>query len=496
MALLIGITLLVRLLFAASLGLGVDESYMVAAGRDLRFGYFDHPPISWWLAWSAAQLAGTDAAFAVRLPFVLLFALSTWLVFRLTSDLFDARAGLGAAALFNVIPVLGITTGSWVLPDGPLVAALLGAAVCLARALPAGGCRGERPEKRSAWGWWLGAGACFGVALGSKYTAVLSGAGTVMYLLTEPRARRWLGRPQPYAAALLALGLFAPVVGWNAAHGWASLLFQGGRAEGGRWYPFGPLVTLGGEALFLLPWVWLPLTICLWRAARRGTGDPRGWLLACLALPPILLFELVSLRSHVLFHWAVPGYVMALPLLGEVIARRYRASRPLRVALATTAATVALGALLVATEVHFNWLPEVVEDFAFGADPDLGAVDWTSLRTELLRRGELRPGTVVAATRWHDAGKIDYALGGAVPVICLGADPRQYGLSAPAALYAGKDLLIVAPRESLASFSARFDSSFDTIEELPPVLLYHAGRPAMRLPLFLGHQLRALASAE
>ena len=45
--LLVGTTLVARLLFAAALGLGVDESYMVAAGRTIRFGYFDHPPIAW-----------------------------------------------------------------------------------------------------------------------------------------------------------------------------------------------------------------------------------------------------------------------------------------------------------------------------------------------------------------------------------------------------------------------------------------------------------------
>jgi hypothetical protein len=41
-ALLIGTTLAARLLFAAALGFGIDESY-----------YFDHPPVAWWLAWGA-----------------------------------------------------------------------------------------------------------------------------------------------------------------------------------------------------------------------------------------------------------------------------------------------------------------------------------------------------------------------------------------------------------------------------------------------------------
>src|ERR1700719_1932837 len=46
-AALIFATFLARLLFASALGLGIDESYMVAAGRKLQLSYFDHPPEVW-----------------------------------------------------------------------------------------------------------------------------------------------------------------------------------------------------------------------------------------------------------------------------------------------------------------------------------------------------------------------------------------------------------------------------------------------------------------
>ncbi len=74
-------------------------------------------------------------------------------------------AGLWAAVTLNLSPVFGVTTGSWVLPDGPLDCALLGGAICLVHALPARG--------RIAAAWWGGAGLCAGLALFSKYSAVL-----------------------------------------------------------------------------------------------------------------------------------------------------------------------------------------------------------------------------------------------------------------------------------------------------------------------------------
>jgi 4-amino-4-deoxy-L-arabinose transferase-like glycosyltransferase len=475
-----------RLLFAASLGLGIDESYMVAAGRQLQLSYFDHPPVAWWLAWGAAHLFGNDSALVVRLPFIALFALTTLLMYRVTAAMFGDRAGLWAAAVLNAAPVLGVTTASWVLPDGPLVAALLGAAACLIRALPATG--------RAAWGWWIATGVCAGLALSSKYSAALTIVGAALFLLTEPVNRRWLLRPQPYAAGLLALALFLPAVIWNARHGWVSFLFQGGRA-GGHFYPFGPVATLGGAALYFLPWIWLPLVLCGVDALRRGPADRDRWLLLCLAAPPIVLFTVVSLWSHVLFHWAAPGYLMLVPLLGAAIPRRLQGHPNIRLAAAATAAIVILGSGFVASEVRFNWLPPALESFTRGTDPAIAAVDWTSLRTEFARRGLLgRPGLAVAATRWLDAGKLDYALGGRAKVLCLGPDPREYGLIAPLAAFAGSDVLIAAPRTTPAEIEARFGRLFAAIDELAPATVLHAGRPALSVPLYLGHRLRPVSA--
>jgi hypothetical protein len=486
-AVLILATFLARLWFASALGLGVDESYMVAAGRKLQLSYFDHPPIAWWMAWVAAHLAGNESAVVVRLPFVTLFAVTTWLMYRVTSALFRAPAGLWAAVLLNLAPLLGITAGTWVLPDGPLFAGLLGAVACLIVALPSDG--------RRAWGWWLGAGACAGLALCSKYSAVLSITGVAVFLSTEPASRRWLLRPHPYVAGLLALAIFLPVLIWNAEHGWISFLFQGGRAIGDL-RPFGPISNLAGQAAFVLPWIWAPLIWCGVAALRHGPRYKERWLLVCLALPAIVVFTAVALWSKVLFHWAAPGYLLLLPLLGDAVARHWRTSRPVRVWLATTAAFVVLGVGLFVSVVRFDWLPSLLPDFLPGKDPSLEIVDWTSLREDFADRGLLdRPGLVVAAMGWLEAGKIDYALGGRVPVICLGPDPRQYGLIARQDDYAGADVLLVAPRMPVETVVGRFSSLFEWIEPISPAMILHSGRPAMKVSLLIGHRLRKAADA-
>jgi hypothetical protein len=427
---------LVRVGFGWALGLGVDESYMVSSGRVLHWGYFDHPPASWWLQLGAAHLFGTEAPLAVRAPFILCFALTTWLMYRLGAATVGERGGFWAALALNLSPVFGVTTGTWVLPDGPLDAALVGAALCLVHALPARG--------RAAWNWWVCAGVCAGLALFSKYTAVLTIVGAFAYLLTSAEHRRWLKRPEPYVAGLIAAVMFVPVVAWNALHGWASFAFQGDRAGHFAFRPAEFFAVLGGEALFVLPWIWAGMMIACWPAIQRRAEDWRVWLLVCLGAPPILVFAVIAVisRHNVLFHWAAPGYLMLFPLLGGWIADRERYVWMRRAVVGTSVLVV--GALvLLCVQVRMDFLHPVIAAVA-RHDPDLEGIDWTSLRTQLAEHDLLRPGTVVGVPNWRDAGKIAYALGPSVPVVCLNRDSRELGFAYPASRFLGRNMLILA----------------------------------------------------
>ncbi len=469
--LILGSTIL-RLLFGAALGLGVDESYMVTAGRSLSLGYYDHPPASWWLAWGAVHLTGSEAPIIVRLPFIALFALSTWLMYRLGTAISDARRGLWAAVLFNLSPVFGVTTGTWVLPDGPLDCALLAATVCLLLAL-----------ERDALVWWLASGICAGLALLSKYTAILTIAGAGLYLLSNREHRQWLGRPGPWCAAFVALLVFSPVLIWNAEHGWVSFAFQGDRAAIGHFQPFAPLATLAGESLFVLPWIWLPMLAVFIAAIRRGPSEWRSWLLCCLAALPIVLFALVSAWSsrRVLFHWAAPGYLMLFPLLGAAVA--CRSDRPIvRRLLFGTAAFVVAAVAVVGAQARWGWLHPVMTEFAH-ADPTIDAIDWTSLRQDLIARDLLHPGAIVGVPNWRDAGKIAYALGPDITTICLNPDCRQFALADPPARFIGNDMLILAP-DHPDRVAAELGRSFASLARLPDSAIRQAGQPLRPVAVF------------
>jgi len=489
--LLILATSLIRLAMGWVMGLGVDETYMVAASHHLELSYFDHPPIAWWLTHAAMWVTGGDAPVIVRLPFIALFALTTWVMARVTTALFASeRAGFWAALLLNLSPVYAVTTGGWVLPDGPLDCALMGFLWFSLRAV------GLLPA-RSAWGNWLAAGLCAGLAMLSKYNGALVLAGLPIYLATTREGRAWLLRPQPWVAGLLSILIFLPVIVWNAEHHWASFAFQGDRAGGLRFQPFAPFAVWAGEALFVLPWIWVPLILLWIRALRRGPAEPVGWFLAMLAAIPVLLFGIVSIWSsrHILYHWSAPGTLMLFPLLGAEVARRMEAGAPLlRRVILGTIAFMLVGLALAGSQMRFNWITVLFgPDLLTHAKDVAGGVNWDGLETRLDKRGLLdRPGLVVAVTRWNDAGKVDYALHGRLPVVVLAQDAREYGIVDPADRYIGHPMMILVPDDHSKALAARLAPLFASIKILPPVPIYFGGYPLLDLSVLEGEDFKGL----
>jgi 4-amino-4-deoxy-L-arabinose transferase-like glycosyltransferase len=481
---LIALTMIVRMLFAWTLGLGIDESYTVATGRDPQLSYFDHPPLAWWLEWAAGRLFGTEDALVLRAPFVMLFALTTWLMFALTRLLFDERAGLWAAVTLNLAPVLAWTSGTWILPDGPLNAALLAGAYSVSAAL--------FTASASAPVWWLVAGVCGGLAMLAKLHGIFLFAGTGLFLSTSPSYRHWLATPWPYVAIIVAAVIFLPVIIWNEQHQWVSFVFQGERARPREFEIWAPPAAIAGQALFLLPWVWLPLVLCLVKAGLAGPANDRQWLMVCLAIGPIAFFTAVAWTgTHTHPHWAASGYLMLFPLLGLRVATSIRNGRhETRIWLVSAAILLAVLVSGVIALANLPWPPIRLIKGTTLENPVVDALNWDSIEPELRARHLLgRTNLFVAARRWDDAGKIDYALHGRVPVVCLGHDPRGFGIVRKPRKYLGEDALIIGRDLSYGSVQKSYGSHFQSISQLPPITIEQGGQPAFALSVYLAHKM-------
>ncbi|MGN6099881.1 MAG: ArnT family glycosyltransferase, partial [Devosia sp.] len=145
-----------RLALAGLLDLGQDESYALAISRPFQWSFFDHPPLAFWLTGVMQAVFGRELSpFLLRLPFVLMFTASSYVLFLLTRRFYGARCGIWATGLATTAPFFFLSAGGWEVPDGPLILFLLLAALFRARALEV--------EKGGGWRDWLLCGLCFGL---------------------------------------------------------------------------------------------------------------------------------------------------------------------------------------------------------------------------------------------------------------------------------------------------------------------------------------------
>jgi 4-amino-4-deoxy-L-arabinose transferase-like glycosyltransferase len=477
---------LVRLAFAATTGLGMDESYSVGNARILSLSYVDHPPLHLWLAGVAARLFGTEASLVVRLPFVLLFAGSTWLMFVLTRALFSAAAGLWAVMAFSLAPIFSVSHASWVLPDGPAIFFMLATAIVVARVLL------QDHAPGAALRLWVAAGVLGGLAILAKYNAAFVFVGALAFVLTVPSARRHLKTPGPWLGAATALIVFSPVIIWNLDNDLSGYLFQS-RRVGGSGIRFGWLAeNIGGQFLYLTPWLMVPLAISLLSALKGGPKDRSAWFLALMALGPIAVFTTLTLWSRGLPHWSMPGWLFAFALFGrdavELVARRPRFARRYMAAVAGVFALIFVG--LSAQTLGGRLLPSG-SGVPAGIDPTTDLVDWRELPAALAARGLLGEGAVVASPHWMWAGKASYALGSDIPVICLCRNPQHFAHRYDQSQWIGRNMAVVIPAGPRSDRNwkgaARY---FDRLEPLESVEIYRGDAVALRLEIRKGYGLR------
>ncbi|WP_366657160.1 glycosyltransferase family 39 protein [Fodinicurvata sp. EGI_FJ10296] len=453
MAAILAIGTIMRIVNAASIGLGVDESYVTTVSRTLSLSYFDHPPLHYWIIHATAWLTGTEHPVVIRLPFIAIFALTTWLMYRLTAKLCDPWSGVAAALLLNLSAVFSLTTGGWALPDGPLMAALLAAALVLANILLPRELRVDaRHERHKMLGAWSLAGLFGGLAMLSKYHGVFLFVGVLVFLLSHRGSRHWLTSPGPWIGALIAAAVASPVLIWNIQHDFVSIAFQGGRgAPGDELRPDRILSNIAGQAAWILPWIFVPLAWVFVRAALAGPGDPRRWFLVCLGAGPILVFTIVVMwGSRGLFHWQAPGWLMIFPLLGAAVAGRLRSGNAVtRWWLTASAVLLAAITIILATHTATGWIRAAVPTFE-GSDPTVEALTWRELRVALESSDLLDGGDrFVVALHWLEGGKIGQALGPDMPIVCFCSDPRHFAFMADPSTFEGRDAVIIGRRDTI-----------------------------------------------
>jgi 4-amino-4-deoxy-L-arabinose transferase-like glycosyltransferase len=475
---------LALLLAAGSLGLHVllagvvplspQEAYYWQWSRHLDLSYFDHAPLAAWTIHLTTGLFG-DGERAVRLAATLHAALFALFFFLAGRRLFGARAALYAMVAALVAPMFA--AGQTVItPDAPLLAGWAAALYFTVRALD---------EERGAW--LLAAGASVGFATLGKYTGWLLVPQIFLALVLDRRGRRLLAGPWPWVAVVLAAALFAPVLAWNARHGWASFGFQLGWRTGTMTLPSASRLGrfVGLQALELTPLLWAVACAAVAVAAARAR-DPRFRLCALFSAPLLLLCLGLSPFLWVKGNWPAPAYPAALLAAAALYLEAPDRWRGL--------ARASLG-LALATTVYLH-LAMALPRLPFPAPKDDVLAGWKELAARVEAERARAPGVAVVGCTYKPASELAYYLPGRPETYAqnvLAEAGLQYDFWGDVPGLAGRDAILVLDDREWRNCVRRAELC-DPLEELAPLAVRRGTQPVTtfrlwrcRLSATIGH---------
>lgn len=298
----------IRAYYASTRQLVADEAVYWSWSRHLSTGYLDHPPMVAYLIGLSTAMLGTSEL-GVRFFAVLLATLILLMLLKTTQLITqDSRAVLWSIILWLSSPLLA-GFGLLMTPDTPVVFFSLAALMCVVIAL-----RTDAVASRRIC--WIGFGICCGLALTSKYTAVVLVASIGIALLTTGNGRRELRTIWPWMSLLIAAAIFWPVVYWNQTHHWASFAFQVNHGLSGdprKAKHTSPFVLL---SLFVLneSLVWTPVLFILsvivlvhyWK--RYAAINDIDRLLLWASTFPLIFFAFAASRAKSEANWPTFAY--------------------------------------------------------------------------------------------------------------------------------------------------------------------------------------------
>ena len=307
----IGIVLFILLLRLVYFGLAQlipDEAYYWQYAQHMDLSFYDHPPMVAWLIWLGTSILGHNE-FGVRIGALICGLISMGYLYALTQNLYDKSTAMRAVLLLTILP-LGFATGILMTPDAPLVAAWAATLYYMERALIA--------NQNSAW---LGMGIAFGLGMLSKYSLGLLGIAALVFVIIDPTARRWMLRPHPYLAALLAVVLFSPVIIWNYENNWASFSFQSNRVLADT-YEFSVHKLIAHIMILLTPVGFLAAALAFFPAkipTDQQLEQRRHLFVQVFAGIPLFICFILSTFDSPRFHWTAPIWLAIFPTIAWMI---------------------------------------------------------------------------------------------------------------------------------------------------------------------------------
>ena len=301
--LLSAFTAVIRLLIIGRIGLTGDEAHYWTYTTYPQLSYFDHPPLIAWLIKPFTMLFG-NTEFAVRFPSVIVFAAVSFILFKLAEELYGQKTAFWVTVILNVTPVFSLLGAVITIPDTPLSLFWTLFIYVFYRLV-----NDNKPK------YWYILGGLLGLALLSKYNAVLLPASVGLYLLCSKEHRFHLQKKEPYIALLIALAVFTPVIIWNLQNSFASFGFQLRHGFGKSAPHFSVALLgkcLGAQAGYVSPLIFLAFWWALISTGIKAfkLRDNKALLIFAFSFPTLFIFNAIASFNEILPHWPAMGYLI------------------------------------------------------------------------------------------------------------------------------------------------------------------------------------------
>lgn len=446
-----------------------DETYYWMWGQHLAPSYFDHPPLHGWLLGIVAQLFGWHPFNTRLLTWVTflgtLAIVWSWAPRMMPED--PRRYFWQTTAIYLATPVLFLM-GTMAFHDHLLLFLVLASAhffLKFADQWEEGG--------RSVRDLYLGA-FFLGLAVLTKYNGVFLGLGFGLMVLIRPRLRTALASPHLWLAALLGIGMQAPVLYWNFTEGFASYKFHlSDRVASGwgtpTWWHTPHFVA--NIALVLSPFFFIALfRLPADRSRSAFEGRARALGLSVFGLSTATLIA-ISPFVYPFFYWNIVGYASLIAIAFRCLGQRWLFR--LHLAFGLVMATL--------LTVNFTVLPLM----PFFGQSDWGTAanyGWVELAAEVDALHEQYPETFLGAARYTYAAQLGFQLHDP-GVTSFNTLRDQYDFWTDREALRGKDAIIVADGAWPIGFA---QTQFEKMTPLKDVVITRLGRHVTTFQLYLG----------
>ena len=405
---LLAISVVVRGILAAWMEFGNDEVYYWTYALYPDWSHFDHPPMVGWVIQLFSLNLLLDSEFFIRLASVVFMTANTYIIYRIGKDIKDATTGLYAALLHTASIYAFVITGTFIMPDTPLMLFWLLAVWMAVRSL--------RNLEGSKGRFILFFGLFAGLAMLSKYSGVFLWVGMALYILIFNRKQ--LKNPYLYLSLLISAVCCIPILYWNLQNNFISFSFHSERV-GGNSINFNTFGTeLAGEFLYNNPIVFIIAFIAIFAALKKKISMEKSVqrLILCITLPMIVVFWIFSLMRPTLPHWNAPAYVLLILLSAAYLRDKHTEKLPNSIIASLSVLLITLVVGVAEIKTGFIPLDKHSEPKMLGRDDfTLDMYGWRQLgdkfsefREEKIAKGVMKAEDGIVANQWFPLANLDY----------------------------------------------------------------------------------------